>query len=525
VRRLVVHALLACAWLAIGILAARTRGIESPLGYWLYLLPVVAVAQVGARGAVVWAALCIAQFLAFFRLSQLGHSFPDILVGDVRVAVCLASFAATAVAIVGFAFRYARRTNRMLQELADTNASLAEARDVAARADASKTDFLANISHEIRTPMTAILGFAELIAEGAAGTADSAASHSLSAVQRNGAELLRTIDDLLDLSKFEAGRLHVERLQLSPIRLAAEVLERLRPTAEARGLALELRLDGAVPETIQSDPTRLRQILASLVGNAVRFTHSGRVEVHLAFAADPGAGAELRCEVRDTGRGIAPEELGRIRALFDLEKPVATEYRGAGLGLAVCRRILALLGGSLELSSEPGRGSAVRFAIPTGPLAGVRLVSQVTEPGAPAAVESLPRGTRVLLAEDGPDNQKLIRAVLERAGAAVTLAGDGARALELAAASEDADAPFDVILMDMHMPEVDGQEATRRLRARGWAGPIVALTALGPLEAREGCLAAGCDDFLAKPIDRQSLLSTVARLARAGKNRDEEELP
>ncbi len=522
-RYVAVHGLLACAWLAIGFLAWRTRGIESPLGYWLYLLPVVAVAQVGTRGAVVWAALCIAQFLAFFRLSQLGHSFPDFLVGDVRVAACLLSFAATAIAVVGFAFRYAQRTNRMLNELAATNASLEEARDAAARADASKTDFLANISHEIRTPMTAILGFAELIAEGAAGRADSAASHSLAAVQRNGAELLRTIDDLLDLSKFEAGRLHVERLQLSPTRLAAEALARLRPHAEARGLALELRLDGAVPESIQSDPTRLRQILSSLVANAVRFTHSGRVTVHLGLAADPNASPELRCEVRDTGPGIAPETLARIRALFDVERPVATEYRGAGLGLAVCRRLLVLLGGRLEVESEPGRGSTLRFAVPTGSLAGVRLVSQVDEPSAAAENESLPAGARVLLAEDGPDNQKLIRAVLERAGARVTLAGDGAQALELVAAAEDADAPFDVILMDMHMPEVDGHEATRRLRARGFGGPIVALTALGPREARERCLAAGCDDFLGKPIDRQSLLATVARFARAGKNRDTKE--
>jgi signal transduction histidine kinase/CheY-like chemotaxis protein len=364
----------------------------------------------------------------------------------------------------------------------------------------AKSEFLATMSHEIRTPLTAILGFTdELIGEASRPGGAPAPGPVLHTIKRNGQHLLRIIDDILDVAKVDSGKVEAHLEACSPRELVSGVTELLRPSASAKGLVLAMELGDDVPEAITTDPHRLRQILLNLVGNAIKFTERGsvRIRVHVAGSPEP-AEPRLAFEVVDTGIGLTREQQGRLFEPFSqADSSLGRRFGGTGLGLAISRRLARLLGGDIVVSSTPERGSVFRLTIPIG-------VGQRTE--TPGQL----RG-RVLLAEDGPDNQALLLRILVRAGLEVKVAGNGVEAHALAMRALLAGTPFDVVLMDMQMPEMTGDEAARALRADGYEGPIIALTAQALAGDREACLAAGCDDYATKPIDRVALLDLLAR--------------
>jgi signal transduction histidine kinase/FixJ family two-component response regulator len=421
---------------------------------------------------------------------------------------------------------------RIVRPLERSQAELMRARLAAEEASRVKSEFLANISHEIRTPMTAILGFMEQITEGLNGTcltkcefARTQVADHVAAVSRNAQLLYQLVNDLLDFSKIEAGRMLVERIACSPVELLADVQSLMAIRAQAKGLRLECRFAGPVPEQIISDPTRIRQILVNLIGNAIKFTETGEVVVTGRLLEEPGRPARFCFEVRDTGIGMSPDQTQRLFQPFTQgDSSITRRFGGTGLGLAISRRLAMLLDGDITVRSAPGRGSTFTVTFATGNLDGVRRLDSpplgVRTEAAAEAVRPAPAvrldGCRVLLVEDGPDNQRLIALLLEKAGAAVELAGNGRIGLEKALARAQAGEAFDVILMDMQMPEMDGYEATRRLRAAGYRGPVVALTAHAMEKDRQECLEAGCDEYITKPVDRRHLLGTVRRFAQAG---------
>jgi signal transduction histidine kinase/CheY-like chemotaxis protein len=402
----------------------------------------------------------------------------------------------------------ARAVNEMAERL-ETNAATLRAQhgelvDAVKRAETAsraKTEFLANMSHEIRTPMTAVLGYTDLLlADGG-----DAAERELwaAAARRNGAQLLDLIDGILDVSRLEADRVELEPRICALRELLEPVATSAREGAEDKGLAFRLELAAECPEAIETDPVRLRQILSNLLRNALKFTANGSVTLRVGRA--PRSSTALVFQVIDTGIGISAQDRERIFAPFgQLDESHTRRFGGAGLGLAISRRLATLLGGSLGVDSEPGQGSKFRLEIDAPS------VTLSTTPASARVVET-ERAARVLVAEDGIDNQRLIRAYLRAARAEVTLVENGAQALSTAQAALDAGAPFDLILMDMQMPVMDGYEATRRLREQGYLAPIVALTAHAMSGDRERCLGAGCDEYLTKPIDRALLITTLAR--------------
>ena len=404
--------------------------------------------------------------------------------------------------------------------LETANRTLEELKEIAEAATRAKSAFLANMSHEIRTPMTAILGFADiLLAEAGLDRAPPQRVEAIHTIQRNGRHLLDLINDILDLSKIEAGKFDVERVACHPLQIAQEVLALMQVRADAKGLALSVEYAGSLPETVHTDPLRVRQILINLLGNAIKFTEVGGVRLRMGAVCSRGMPSSLRFDVVDTGIGIAPAQQSELFQPFSQgESSTSRKYGGTGLGLAISKRLAEMLGGDIAVSSLPGQGSTFTLSIDTGPLEGVRMLdaaqirrlSPVAVSASPAVAEAI-LNCPVLLAEDGPDNQRLIAFLLKKAGAQVTLADNGQEAHDQALAAAVAGKPFAVILMDMQMPVLDGYEATRRLRAAGYAGTIIALTANAMAGDEEECRRAGCDDYLAKPIDGKRLCATIAR--------------
>jgi signal transduction histidine kinase/ActR/RegA family two-component response regulator len=383
------------------------------------------------------------------------------------------------------------------------------------RADAAnlaKSEFLANMSHEIRTPMTVILGYAELLRQ---RLTDAADHEAIDTIRRNGDYLLAIINDILDLSKIESGRLDVECIPCSPRQLASDVISTVRERAEQKQLFLQLELDGPFPARIESDPFRLRQVLINLVGNAIKFTSTGGVRLVLRFVQP----SELQFDVIDTGIGMMPDQVERIFQPFtQADASMTRRYGGTGLGLAISKRLVDRLGGRLSVHSEIGKGSTFRLAISVPHPQHLTMIpprdasEEISQP-LNVQADTTELACRVLLADDGPDNRRLLEFVLRRAGAAVTVTDNGQAAMELALAAERDGRPFAVILMDMQMPVLDGYGATELLRSLGYARPIIALTAHAMTGDREKCLKAGCTDYAAKPIDRARLIAQVARHA------------
>ncbi len=418
----------------------------------------------------------------------------------------------------------ARQLQQTNEELRRLNSELAAARDQADAASQAKSRFLANMSHEIRTPLTAILGFGETLLE-----PDLSADQRCDAIQiihRNGRHLLSLVDNVLDLSKIEAGRLDVQREQCHLPQLLRDVSSLLGRRASDKGLQFAIEPAGPIPETICTDPTRLRQILFNLVGNAIKFTAQGAVRLQISYRppTPPQAEARLQFAVADTGIGLTAEQCAAVFQPFvQADAATTRKYGGTGLGLAISKRLAGMLGGDIAVTSTPGRGSIFRGEVLAGPPAGVRLIEPGAwaqdEPGAEvprasAETQHFTRPCRLLLAEDGPDNQRLLTHFLNKAGATVSVAEDGQAAVDLASAAAAEGRPFDVILMDVQMPGLDGRSAARRLRAGGYTHPIVALTAHASTGDRQKCIADGCNDYLIKPISRAKLVQAVqSRLA------------
>ena len=441
---------------------------------------------------------------------------PDPTTGSAFASVGITLIAGVTGALACQSHRSVWASLHLAQAVAD------EACNGALAADRAKSEFLANMSHEIRTPLTAILGFTdELIDEGARSGTGPGVDPALLTVKRNSQHLLAVVNDILDLSRIEAGKFSVENVPCSPMRIASDVVSLLRPRALEKQLRLEIRFRGVIPSLIHSDPTRLLQILVNLTGNAIKFTEHGGITLRLELIPATGSSAALLAvDVVDTGIGLAPEEQSRIfEAFAQADGSLTRLHGGTGLGLTISRALGRLLGGDLTVESAPGRGSVFRATVATGPLDGVRMLEAPEEIAAPGprktvqaerAPERL-RG-RVLLAEDGADNRALISLVLRRAGLEVELACDGQIAVDMVLAAEEAGQPFDLIVMDMQMPLMTGYEATAALRHAAFDRPILALTAQAMAGDREKCLAAGCDEYLSKPIDRERLVLLVGGL-------------
>lgn len=386
--------------------------------------------------------------------------------------------------------------------------------------------FVASAAHELRAPLTAILGYSELLR----GDADDPVRRedTLRTIERNGRHMLGIVNDLLDHARIESGRMPVERIPVNTRALVDEAAAVLRPAALERGLALRTQIESDVPLIIRTDPLRLRQILINLLANAVKFTDSGGVTLRvsrepsgpiLPERGDP-AMVRVRFDVADTGIGLTAEQLARLFEPFSqADTSVPRRHGGSGLGLAVSQRLAGLLGGRItctspgaDRASPGGAGSTFTLDINVEALDGLQdahrsgpVPSDAAEPRTQPSL----LGLRILLAEDGPDNQRLFTTFLERAGARVTTVESGRLAVEHLLSGQ----PADVVFMDVQMPELDGLAATAMLRQRGYAGPIIGITAHGSADRRQECLAAGCNAYLSKPVERRQLVETARRWA------------
>ncbi len=398
---------------------------------------------------------------------------------------------------------------RSREEIRLYNQQLEEAkRRIRDNADV-KLQFLATMSHEIRTPMTSMLGYLELLEEA------SPEDHTeyVGIMKSSGEQLLSLINEILDHSKVEAGQMRAERVSVETTSALSDVVKLMRVRAEQKGIALTLRFDGQLPALIQTDPIRLRQILVNLVGNAVKFTESGIVEVVASFDAT-GERPMLSMAVHDSGIGISPEHLDGIFEPFaQAEDSISRRYGGTGLGLSLSRQLAELLGGSIEVESTLGRGSVFSLSIDAGAHEGIRSNDDLLAHSARTEQRHVAGeiSGRVLIADDQPVNQRLLEKILQTHDLHSQSVADGAQAVEVAMRAKDAGEAFDLILMDMVMPVLDGYTATSRLRAEGYRGPIVALTANTQETDREKCLRSGCDEFLTKPFDRAELDRVLMR--------------
>lgn len=395
-----------------------------------------------------------------------------------------------------------------------------EARDAlvdkvrAESANEAKSAFLANMSHEIRTPLTAVIGFGESLFE-----PDTTMQERIDAIHtiiRAGKHLQHLINDVLDLSKIEAGRMVVESVAIPIGMLVADVAAFAAPQAQAKGIRFDVKYEPPIPEEICTDPLRLKQILLNLVSNAIKFTQEGHV--HLRVGCDV-ARRRMSFQVIDTGVGLSSEQVGRLFRPFEqADADTSRKFGGTGLGLHLSKRFAQLLGGDLTVHSETGQGSCFTVTVGTGDLTETTLTHTPALPSLYVKTNNASQTPRlvgrVLLAEDNADNQRLISLHLRRVGIEPIIAPDGESALRHATAES-----FNLILMDIQMPIMDGMEATRRLRSRGYKGPIVALTANAMQQDCDRCLAAGCDAFLTKPIERDQFIATLLRYLQPADSR------
>jgi signal transduction histidine kinase/ActR/RegA family two-component response regulator len=496
---------------------------------WAPLLPVTALAAGGARAAFRWTLAACAVFVGIMALFAAGvrPATPTPNEGILLLLATGLGVIVTIVAITGAFERDMRAAvdeaearaaaleaaradlearNALLVEarsrLETLNRELAVARDAAEQGARARSDFLAVMSHEVRTPMNAVMGMTSLMLDTPLSDEQRGFAET---IRTSGEALLTLLNDALDYTKIEAGRVVLEALPFDPADEVRQVVDLMRGAAHARGNTLLLTADASLPGAVRSDPGRIRQVLLNLLSNAVKFTHDGEVTVRVDHTREGGR-VWLRVSVEDTGIGISPEALAQLFQPFtQADASTTRRFGGTGLGLAISRRVADLLGGVIVVDSEPGRGSKFTLRVP------VEAVAPSGEVEIPVRVGTIPghgQKLRVLVAEDNPVNQKVVSLMLERMGHRVDVVCNGAEALEALAR-----APYDAVLMDVQMPDIDGVTAARIIRARerGRRTPIIALTANADEAEERRCLDVGMDDFLPKPLRRERLEASLAR--------------
>ncbi len=456
--------------------ALATTPMEPTMLGYLFVLPLVAATMLDERETKHW----------FFRVMAMGAAatlaggfgFTVQQVDPLPLVNQVLNFVATLVAAMALLRALARERDRAEERVRE--------------AERARAAFFANISHEIRTPMNGVLGMTDalLLRDLRADEREMAQT-----IHTSGVLMLSLLDDLLDLSKLEAGRLTLEEGPVSLPSLANELRALWTPAAKKKQLELTVELDASAPETLKLDGRRLRQILGNLVSNALKFTQTGAVRVVLARAND-----RLVCSVTDTGIGISPEQHRRLFERFvQADDARARRYQGSGLGLALSRELAQLMGGTLEVESEPGVGSRFTCTLP--------LVEVAAAPPRPEREGLLPAGLRVLVVDDNAVNRLVAQRLLGLSGCEIDVASDGHAAMEVLARKD-----FDVVLLDVHMPELDGLEVTRRIRASPGAQPrIIGVSASADSDDVRSCREAGMNDFLAKPVTRERLIETLQR--------------
>lgn len=377
---------------------------------------------------------------------------------------------------------------------------LTKSKQAAEAANKAKSSFLANMSHEIRTPLTSIIGFSELAVNEDQTTEQRI--EALQTIRQSGNHLLNLINDILDFSKIEAGELDIEKTEINPIQLISDIETMIQGQTKKKNLDFIVKYDFPLPENFINDPLRLKQILLNLCSNAIKFTDKGTVQLKIDYDEQID---ELTFTVRDTGIGMTPEQVGKLFTAFkQADTSISRRFGGTGLGLFLSKRLTELLDSNLEVESKLGEGSVFKLSLPNirGELEPFKLINNAEQSTQiePAQAPEVMLTGEVLLAEDNEVNQQLIKAYLNNLGLTVTLADNGAKAVELAQQQT-----YDLIYMDMQMPVMSGLEAVRTLRNNNYNGPIIMLTANATYEDRKISEEAGCNDYITKPISRKKL--------------------
>ena len=406
-----------------------------------------------------------------------------------------------------------RAQKAQLHELERKNKELSQAEKAAKAASRAKSQFLTNMSHEIRTPLNAMLGFVDFVCDGDISAEDREKYERT--IKESGDHLMRLLDEVLDLARVEARRIDLSRNEINPLELAREVGWTFMPQASDKDLKLGLEVLSALPQRFVNDASRIKQILIQLVGNAVKFTQTGEIVLELEASED-----EMRWTVADTGPGIPEDQQKTVfDAFHQADNSLTRESGGLGLGLALVQRIAGYMGGRVTLESTPGQGSRFTLHLPTNGACLVdvpseqrsleRRVAVVNRPEVPDSLDC-----RVLIVEDVKLNRLLLSKILRKAGASIEAVENGLEGVEAVRRAHAEGQPFDLVLMDMQMPVMDGYTATETLRQEGIQVPVVALTAHAMKGDRERCIEAGCDDYATKPIDRVALVELCGELLR-----------